>query len=713
MSIRIALNHKTHYKYDRPVEIFPQVVRLRPAPHSRTPITGYSLRVEPKKHFINWQQDPHGNYLARFVFLEKAREYSIEVDLVAEMTVINPFDFFLEPSAEEFPFRYEPWLAEELKPFLATLPVEKRLADFLADVNLAKIRTIDFLVNLNSVVHERVKYLIRMDPGVQSPEQTLTLGSGSCRDSAWLLVQVLRNLGLAARFVSGYLVQLTADVKPLDGPEGPPQDFTDLHAWAEVYLPGAGWIGLDATSGLWAGEGHIPLAATPDPASAAPVTGAVETCDAKFDFAMSVTRIHEDPRVTKPYTETQWNAIESLGHRIDAEFEAGAVRLTMGGEPTFVSIDDMDGAEWNIAAVGPTKRKLSGELIKRLRKRFAPGGFLHYGQGKWYPGEPLPRWALGCYWRRDGEAIWTNPDLIADERVDYGYGRTEAKTFVNLLAANLGVAPEMAIPAYEDVWHYLWRERRLPTNVDPLESKLDDKQERSRLAKIFTQGLDHIVGYALPLRREPTAEGPRWMSGRWFLRREHMFLYPGDSPMGFRMPLDSLPWSAPADLQYNEAIDPVAPRGPLPTLSELSPQSHDAALLHRAVRPELAHERSRLVMPSAHRERQPAEAVRLSAVGKAGAPRRQSIRKRLANSRSDVAAESNGHADGNGHSPAAKPPSGSLTDSLPAAGESAAQSRADRDLRRAARGTAAYLHAAADSDRRLFGSRRGDRTDGQ
>ena len=393
MAIRVALHHKTEYLYDHPVAIFPQTVRLRPAPHCRTPILSYSLKVLPQKQFVNWQQDPHGNFLARFVFPEKSREFSIEVDLIAEMTVVNPFDFFLELSAETFPFAYDPVLAEELKPFLAVGPLGTLHAELLTGIDRSKMPAVDFLVMLNGMLHERIKYVIRMDPGVQTCEETLRSNSGSCRDTAWLLVQTLRNLGLAARFVSGYLIQLTADIKSLDGPTGPAEDFTDLHAWAEVYLPGAGWIGLDATSGLWAGEGHIPLAATPDPASAAPVTGAVDPCEAKFSVAMSVSRIHEDPRVTKPYSEEQWQRIESLGHRIDAALEADAVRLTMGGEPTFVSIDDMDGPEWNTLALGKNKRLLAGDLTARLRKRFAANGLLHTGQGKWYPGESLPRWA--------------------------------------------------------------------------------------------------------------------------------------------------------------------------------------------------------------------------------------------------------------------------------------------------------------------------------
>ncbi|HKD37924.1 MAG TPA: transglutaminase family protein, partial [Pirellulales bacterium] len=639
MSIRVALNHRTTYEYDRLVAIFPQIVRLRPAPHCRTRIVSYSLKALPKKQFVNWQQDPHGNFLARFVFPDKAREFSIEVDLVAEMTVINPFDFFLEPSAEHYPFRYEPWLAEELKPFLATLPVERRLRDLLDELNRVNTRSVEFLVGLNRAVHERIKYVIRMDPGVQTPQQTLTVGSGSCRDSAWLLVQMLRNLGIAARFVSGYLIQLAADVSPLDGPAGPDRDFTDLHAWAEVYLPGAGWIGLDPTSGLLAGEGHIPLACTPEPASAAPVFGTVEPCESKFGFTMTVSRIHEDPRVTKPYSEEQWREIESLGHSVDGELEAGAVRLTMGGEPTFVSIDDMDGAEWNTTAVGPNKRKLAADLIRRLQRRFAPGGLLHHGQGKWYPGESLPRWAFSCFWRRDGEPIWSDIGLIADEREDYGYGPKEAQQFVSTVARRLGVSPELAIPAYEDVWHYLWNERRLPTNVDQLESKLDDPEDRARLAKVFQQGLDHVVGYALPLRPERTPEESRWVSSPWLFRREHMFLSPGDSPMGFRLPLDSLPWSAPGDQQYGEPLDPFAPRGPLPKTSDCGPTRQ---AFHSGTLPEPAAIGSHLLTPNAHRERTPAQAVRLSAV-------RGSLATSATLSATEIDVSEVGEMNGNGH----------------------------------------------------------------
>ncbi|PTX91983.1 IMP dehydrogenase [Verrucomicrobia bacterium LW23] len=575
MALHVALNHVTHYRYDRPVSLSPQIIRLRPAPHARTPIVSYSLKISPAEHFINWQQDPQSNYQARVVFEEKVRELRVEVDVVAEMAVINPFDFFLEDDAQEFPFTYDHVLDKELAPFLEKLPLTPKLEAFIKTVDTTKRRTIDFLVDLNRRMWREIEYTIRLEPGVQTCEQTLTLKKGSCRDSAWLMVQVLRNLGLAARFASGYLIQLTPDVKSLDGPVGASSDFTDLHAWTEVYLPGAGWIGLDPTSGLLAGEGHIPLACTPDPSSAAPITGFLYDNDAKseFDFAMSVTRVYETPRVTKPYTEEQWEAIEALGHKVDERLKAGDVRLTMGGEPTFVSATNMDGEEWNFTALSPEKARMGGTLLKRLKNRWSPGALLHWGQGKWYPGEPLPRWAYSCYWRRDGVPIWEDPKLIGDEGADYGYTDKEAMNFISVLADRLDLDPSYCISAYEDVFYYLWKERRLPVNVDPFQSKLKEKIERDRLARIFEQGLDKVVGGVLPLTRRWTNEGKLvWATGPWFLRPERMYLLPGDSPMGFRLPLDSLPWVAKSDMPWVHEQDPMEARGPLPKPARRSVQ---------------------------------------------------------------------------------------------------------------------------------------------
>jgi len=572
MSIHVALHHRTTYRYDRAIELGPQIVRLRPAPHSRTPVLSYSLKVTPAQHFINWQQDPQGNHLARLVFPEKTDLFEVTVDLVADMSVINPFDFFLEPAAETWPFAYDPSLAEEIAPFRKLEPLGPRLSAWLATIDRKEQRTVDFIVGLNARLQREIGYIVRLEPGVQSCEETLARAKGSCRDTGWLLVMILRHLGFAARFASGYLIQLVADEKPLEGPEGPTHDFTDLHAWCEVYLPGAGWIGLDPTSGLLTGEGHIPLACTPEPSSAAPIEGALEKTEVEFEHAMTVTRVRETPRTTKPYTEEQWATLLKVGEAIERDIGRHDVRLTMGGEPTFVSVDDMDGPEWNTLALGPEKRRLAGVLFRKLANRFATGPLLHFGQGKWYPGEQLPRWALGCYWRKDGEPIWRNPQLYALESKPVGATVEAAHRFALAFAQRLQLDPDYLFPAYEDTWYYLWRERRLPSNVVVDEAKVKDPLERERLARVFEKGLESSVGYVLPVMRDFNGRGnghshaPRWKSGPWFLRSEKCYLIPGDSPIGYRLPLDSLPWAAPGDTDYIVQPDPMAPHPDLPPL---------------------------------------------------------------------------------------------------------------------------------------------------
>ena len=577
MAIHVALHHLTHYRYDQPVSHGPHVIRLRPAPHCRTRILSHSLRITGGEYFIHWQQDPFSNWNARLTFPEPMSELRIDVDIVAEMSVLNPFDFFLEPDANAFPFPYETALARDLEPFLRVGAPGALVEDLLHSVCRRllgvdrwphagkagpRVPTVDFMVALNRHLQEAVRYLIRLEPGVQSPEETLRLGSGSCRDSAWLLVHLLRHLGLAARFVSGYLIQLTPDVKALEGLSGPAGDFTDLHAWCEVYLPGAGWIGLDPTSGLLAGEGHIPLSCTPEPGSAAPVTGAVDPCESSLVHEMKVARVHETPRVTRPYSDEQWARILEVGRQVDADLARNDVRLTLGGEPTFVSIDDPDGPEWNTTAVSPRKRVLSGELLRRLQRRFAPGSLIHHGLGKWYPGEQLPRWALSAFWRRDGVPIWSDPSLIADESKDYGHGTNEARVLAEGIARRLGVAPEHLIPGYEDIFYLTWKERRLPSNVTLEASRLKDRLERDRLARIFQEGIGSVVGYALPLAVDG---GNRWRSGPWFLRDDDtLWLIPGDSPMGLRLPLDSIPWVSDRDHPHVIPPDPTIAPVPLP-----------------------------------------------------------------------------------------------------------------------------------------------------
>jgi uncharacterized protein (DUF2126 family)/transglutaminase-like putative cysteine protease len=568
MAIRVALHHKTIYQYDRAVTLSPHQVRLRPAPHARTPVLSYSLTAEPAGHFINWQQDPYGNYIGRFVFPEPTKRLSFTVDLIADLTVINPFDFFVEKEAEHFPFFYDEQVRSELSPYLHLETAGPLLKQWVEDFRKAMpekpMPTADFLVFINQRLQKDIGYLVRMEPGVQSPEQTLGLASGSCRDTGWLLVQILRQLGLAARFVSGYLIQLVADQKALDGPSGTTVDFTDLHAWAEVFIPGAGWVGLDATSGLLAGEGHIPLACTAMPSSAAPVTGMADFANVEFHHEMTITRIHEDPRVTKPYSDQEWQAIDALGQQVDLELLKGDVRLTQGGEPTFVSIDDMEGAEWNIAAHSDAKRKLAGSLLEKLKAHHAPNGLLHFGQGKWYPGEPLPRWALNVFWRRDGEPLWGDASLFAlDESVDT-FTVADAKRFTQTLVGQLGLPEACMIAAFEDVMQQVLLEGQLPSNLDPTHVNLKDPVERRRLARLLETGLGEVVGYVVPLK---AVEGKTttWRTSQWPLRRERLYLVAGDSPIGLRLPLASLPWVLPKDVEPVFDVDPFEKRSELPT----------------------------------------------------------------------------------------------------------------------------------------------------
>jgi uncharacterized protein (DUF2126 family)/transglutaminase-like putative cysteine protease len=576
MGIKVALEHRTSYTFDRLVDVHPHVVRLRPAPHSRTPIEAYSLEVEPADHFINWQQDAFGNFLARLVFPNRTRQLSLTVGLIADMKVINPFDFFIEDWAERIPFSYSRELAEDLRPYLRPVdeddegsgPGELARA-WVRNFSMPDgTRTIDFLVALNRAVNVDVGYSVRMEAGVQTPDFTLRAGIGSCRDSAWLMVSILRQLGLAARFVSGYLVQLASDVEALDGPSGPAADFTDLHAWAEVYIPGAGWIGLDPTSGLLAGEGHIPLAATPHPWSAAPITGATDVCQTVLDFSNTVTRVHEDPRVTLPYTDAAWATICEVGAKVDQRLAAADVRLTVGGEPTFVSVDNQVDEEWATAADGPHKRQRASDLAARLKKVWAPNGLVRRGQGKWYPGEPLPRWEIGLYWRTDGLPLWSNDALLATPWA--GEGDVDrpgvARQILATIADGLGLPASQVRAAYEDPLSRLAAKVRMPAGeAVAREDDLADDTVAARAALLarLDEAVADPAAYVLPLHRRDDDLG--WASADWRLRRGRIVLVDGDSPAGLRLPLNSISWRPP---RAAFPADPLADEGDLPTDAE-------------------------------------------------------------------------------------------------------------------------------------------------
>ncbi len=527
MSLRVALHHRTQYDYDKAVSLGPQVIRLRPAAHCRTPILNYSLDVSPATDRIHWQLDPYNNHIARLLFGGKTEKFVVEVDLVAELSSFNPFDFVLEPDAQNYPFKYAPELTKDLAPYLASEPSGTLLRSFIDRTSKRQNSTISFLVELNQEVRREVDYVTRLDAGVQTCEQTLQKRSGSCRDSAWLLVQVLRNLGIAARFISGYLIQIAEET---EGSTAPKNDSADFHAWVEAFLPGAGWIGFDPTSGLLAGEGHIPLVCAPSASRTAPVEGTVEPAHVNFSHEISIRRLSDTSQVSRDLEDAQWLQVQKVAHAVDADLKAGNVRLTMGGEPTFVGIDEPESPQWNIDAPGPIKRIRGLALIRSLRDRVAPGGMLHFGQGKWYPGEALPRWALTCAWRVDQVPVWENIDLIAQFEKEYSFSLSDALKFAQALA------------------------RRLQTSSENILAAFDPDAETSQPA-----------GYVLPIRRRQLKGELIWSSQLWFPRSEKLLLSHGDSPIGYRIPTSEIPWVAPDELSHEFEAAPFADRVKLPS----------------------------------------------------------------------------------------------------------------------------------------------------
>lgn len=564
--MRVRIHHRTSYLYPEPTTFGAHVIRLRPADHARARLLSYNLAIEPVP-LVHWQQDAWGNRIARATFDPErpVRRLDLTVDCAFEVRPVNPFDFYVDEAFQELPAPYEPRLAAELGPYLRKPELGSRARTF-AEAHPPRGYVVDYLVGLNRSVARTVRYIIRDEPGIQTSDETLEIGSGSCRDSAVLLVDVLRFHGLAARFVSGYLVQLTDEGIIPDEAKGVDRDVVDLHAWAEVYLPGAGWVGIDGTSGLLAGEGHIPLAGTADPTLAGPVEGTASSRAETLDVEMTVTRLGHEPRPRRPYTEEQWASIEALGRRVDEKVAQAGLRLTMGGEPTWTSRLHPKEKEWNGDALGATKWAQGIRLTRELMRRLAPGGLLLHRFGKLYPGESLPRWVMHLVWRPDGHAIWRDPKnldfgsgghaAVDDGRpVPGGRGEAEAQRLRSALAARLGIEDVKWIPGFEDPWHFIREEADLPPDIDPLTFNLEDPEERRRLSRVLGRGLGASVGHALPLGR-----GPRgWTTGEWTFRRGHMFLIPGDSPMGLRLPLDRI-GGEPVGLWEQ---DPSALREPL------------------------------------------------------------------------------------------------------------------------------------------------------
>ncbi len=542
--------------YPKPVSLGAHTLRLHPASHAKAHVETYHLGCEQAER-IQWTIDPYGNKVARISFPwdERFRELDILVELVVEVRSVNPFDFFVDHRVEELGFTYPAEYALELAPFLGlddpAFACGEQFETFLAEMP-DEGRTVDAIVQMNALVNRRIDYVIREEPGVWTPEETLAQGRGSCRDSAMLLVALLRRRGIAARFVSGYLIQVTDEGMLPDLPKGLDHDVVDLHAWAEAYVPGAGWIGLDATSGLMATEGHIPLACASTPTLAAPLYGSAEMAAEQVDFRMSVARLGHEPRPTAPYTDEVWARLRESGRRADAKLATLGVRMTMGGEPTFNARENTELPEWNTSALGPDKWTRGLALATQLRERLHPGGVLLHRMGKHYPGESMPRWALDAIGRVDKRPIWQSRE--GSERWARPQ-RADAERLAKALAKALGL-PAHLEPAYEDPWHFMREEARIPKDLDPLDFDLADGETRARLSRVLDQGLGSIVGWVLPLRRE----GERWVSNAWSFRRNHLFLLPGDSPIGLRLPLDAIQGVALPVAQPEPALAAKDPR---------------------------------------------------------------------------------------------------------------------------------------------------------
>ncbi|MCX4245356.1 transglutaminase family protein [Paraliomyxa miuraensis] len=555
--MRLLIQHRSRYRYPRPAGLDTHTLRLHPAAHAKARIETYRLSCEQAER-IRWILDPFGNRVAQVTFPAKTRlsELEVLVEMAVEIRPVNPFDFFVDPRVEALGFSYPVEYRGELAPFLdlrePALATGPRFEALLATLPTTG-RTVDALVEANQRVTAGIEYVIRDEPGVWTPEQTLEHGRGSCRDSAMLLVALLRRRGIAARFASGYLVQVADEGMLPDLPRGLDHDVVDLHAWAEAFVPGAGWIGLDATSGLLASEGHIPLATGATPTLAAPLHGMADVQADRVTFEITVARLGHEPRPTAPYTDEVWAALMDAGRRTDVALDERGLVLTMGGEPTFTSRDDGAEPEWNGAALGPSKWRAGLRMAHELRRRLCPGGVVMTRMGKLYPGEPLPRWALDAIGRCDGLALWRSSAVEHEPASERPTAERLARELVDAL--DLSDGPQ---PAYEDPWHYVAQEARVPLDRDPLTLTLEDGAQRARLARVLDQGLRAPSAWVIPLARE--LDTGRWCTQAWSFRREHLFLIPGDSPAGLRLPLDSLEGAPMTWEPVEEAFEPADPR---------------------------------------------------------------------------------------------------------------------------------------------------------
>jgi len=552
MSARVAIVHHIEQSFDRPVRLSTHWLRLRPAPETRARVTAYSLELDAEPHFLNWLRDPFENHLARLDLPEPLVRLGITVEVLADLEPVNPFDFLAEPEAAEYPFSYQVQLRKELAPYLNSGEPTPRLQSWFETLDRARTSTVERLTITNQRVHAFAQHPVSGAAGQLDLEALLARGTGTCWELAWLLTLSLRDLGLAARFTCGYRVVLAE-------PPGA-EDGVSLHTWSETFVPGAGWLGLDPSTGLFTDETYIPLACAPDPMLVLPIVGSREVCQETRVESVQLRRL-EPAKSNWPYSDTQWADIHALGSYLDSDLKRLGVALGSGMSLSFVSSDPGGAPEWNTLALGPSKRFLAERLLARLQQRLAPGGALQLGQGDWYASEALPRWRLGCYFRADGQSVWRNRALLAGTGSRGSLGSAGVAAFARILARALGVPPSAVIAAYEDPLHDLWSRRLWPPEISGA-LDLDDAKFRREFAERLSETRASPAGYVLPLAWDRAAN--RFASGRWVFRRTQLYLVPGDSALGYRLPLGSLIKDEGAMLEAQAERCPFEERGALP-----------------------------------------------------------------------------------------------------------------------------------------------------
>ena len=555
---RIALRHRLDYRFDRPVRLSTHWLRLCPAPGTRANITAYTLRVGPRTHFLNWLRDPFENHLARLDLPEPVRHFTLDLEILAELQPVNPFDFLTEPYAANHPFDYPEQLARDLAPYLLQPATGPATRAWLAALDRTETPTIERLTALNQCVGETLAAADVDTPGSVDTDAVLAAGTGSPRALAWLLTVALRHCGIAARLVSGYRLTGTA-----------PEYHAALAAWVEAYLPGAGWIGLDPATGLFTAEQHIPLATAADPLRLRPVIGYREACEETVSEHLEVITLRAR-EADGPYSVAEWAAIQETANHVDDRLKHHNIVLTGGTALEFTRPGRKAAPEWRTTGTGPDKLATAERMARRLRDRLLPGGVICTGQGEWFAGEPAPRWRIHCIARRDGTPAWQEPALLNVPGRDDSPGPEAVPTLASGIARRLGLAPEHLLPAHEDQLHALWSHRQA-LDFRPDGSDLATPEARLALARHLDRAHGPPTGFVLPLSRDPGTG--TWRSGAWPTRRGTVTLLPGEAPMGFRLPLGALPRSA------ENRVEPPPARSPWDSDAPLAaaPGNGDAA----------------------------------------------------------------------------------------------------------------------------------------